>query len=87
MTRSVCDLVNEYPDGADGPAYPITADQLKVLDSRYVCYEKELGQPKDRVYCENSTSSNVEFMSCLKINKIKNYPDDIINNYDFKSPL
>jgi len=83
MTRFVCDLVNVYPKEADGPTYPITAEELKVLNSRYECYEKELDQKKDRVYCENSTTDNVEFMTCLKTNNIEIYPDDIIHDYKF----
>ena len=62
MTRDICDLVNEYPKGVDGPSYPITADELKVLNSRYDCYEKEFSQPKDRLYCENATDSYKIFM-------------------------
>jgi hypothetical protein len=81
MTRNICDLVNEYPKGVDGPSYPIKADELKILDSRYDCYDKELGQPKDRLYCENATDSYKTFMSCLKTNKVEIYPDDIINGY------
>ena len=55
---------------------------LNILEARYDCMERFLGIPRDREFCENSTSNADDKFSCLERYGIELKIDDYVFKYN-----